>query len=67
MADEPAILLSDIGSADLVRVSRSSWWRGVKSGLFPPPVKVGGLTRWRRDEILAAVERLTAERDGQAA
>lgn len=33
---------------ELIPVSRSSWWAGVKSGRYPAPIKLGaGTTCWR--------------------
>lgn len=67
MADQPAVLLSDFSASALMGVSRATLWRRVASGEFPRPIKLGGRTLWRRDELLAVIERATAERDGAAA
>ena len=33
-------------------VSKSSWWAGVKSGLYPPAYKIGPrTTAWRNEHI----------------
>ena len=41
-------------------VSRSSWWAGVKSGIYPQPVKLGPrTTAWRVEDIRALVEGAT--------
>lgn len=33
-------------------VGRSTWWSGVRSGRFPPAVKLGpGVTAWRVEDI----------------
>ena len=35
-----------------IPVSRSTWWAGVKSGRFPPPVKLGPrITAWHSHDI----------------
>ncbi len=35
-------------------VSRSSWWAGVKSGIYPASVKLGlRITAWRVEDIKA--------------
>ncbi len=60
MNDEPALLLSDNAAAALLGVSRATFWRRVKDGTLPQPVKLGAATRWRRDALLEAVERLAA-------
>lgn len=67
MADEPAFLLSDNTSAALLGISRATFWRRVKDGVLPKPIKLGGVTRWRRSELIAAIDRVTAERDAEAA
>ena len=62
--DAAALLLSDHTAAALLGISRATFWRRVKDGTFPRPVKIGGATRWRRADLLAAVDRLSA---GEAA
>lgn len=49
-------LISDKQAADLFGCSRATFWRRVGDGTFPPPVKVGGLTRWSKTEIEAVIE-----------
>ena len=56
MPDKP-LLISDKTGAALLDLSRSSWWRRVNDGTVPPPIRIGGATRWRLDEVLAAIER----------
>ena len=42
---------------DLLPISKSAFWNGVKSGRFPKSVKLGPRTTcWRESEILAIVE-----------
>ena len=60
MVSEPALLLSDNSAASLLGISRATFWRRVADGTFPKPLKIGGVTRWRRDELLAAIERSAA-------
>lgn len=32
----------------IIGISRTSWWRGVKSGVYPQPVRLGPrMNRWR--------------------
>ncbi len=41
-----------------VPMAPSTWWLGIKKGVFPPPVKIG--TRkclWRRSEVRAIAKR----------
>ena len=63
MADKP-ILISDKSGASLLDLSRSSWWRRVNDGSLPQPIKIGGATRWRLDEVLAAIERISGAHGG---
>ncbi len=38
----------------VVRVSRATWYRGIKDGRFPKPVKLGAQTNlWRSTDIAA--------------
>ena len=40
-----------------IPVSRSTWLAGVKTGIFPAPVKLGPrITAWNRAAVLALVE-----------
>jgi prophage regulatory protein len=42
-----------------IPVSKSTWWAGVKSGRFPPPVKLSpGVTVWRKSDIDALCEEI---------
>ena len=37
----------------IIRVSKSSWWSGVKSGRYPKPVKLApNTTAWKIEEII---------------
>ncbi len=41
----------------IIPVSRSSWWRGVRLGRYPKPVKLGpATTAWRIADIRKLVE-----------
>jgi predicted DNA-binding transcriptional regulator AlpA len=43
-------------------------YRGIKAGRYPKPIFVApNSARWRRSECQAALNRIIAERDGQAA
>jgi prophage regulatory protein len=42
---------------DLLPLSKSTWWAGVRTGRYPAPVKLGSrLTCWRLADILALVK-----------
>jgi predicted DNA-binding transcriptional regulator AlpA len=52
--------------ADVARrrgCSVATVWRHVKAGILPPPIKLGGLTRWVPEEVEAAIARAMAARD----
>jgi Predicted transcriptional regulator len=39
-----------------VPVSKSSWWKGCRSGRYPQPVKLGPrTTAWRAEDIAALI------------
>lgn len=41
----------------LFPVSKSTWWAGVKSGIYPKPVKLSqNITAWRVEDILALIK-----------
>lgn len=38
-------------------IGKSTWWAGVRSGRFPPPVKLGPrVTAWRVTDIRSLLE-----------
>ena len=46
-------------------VSRSAWWAGVKSGKYPPAVKLGQrTTAWSSASIRALIERVANDEGG---
>ncbi|GGK58062.1 helix-turn-helix transcriptional regulator [Amphritea balenae] len=54
----PPITLPEVGFVRLPQilqvfpVCKSTWWDGVKKGVFPQPVKLSaGVTAWRVEEI----------------
>lgn len=45
------------GLPAIIPVSPATWWNGVKSGRFPPGVKLsGGITVWRVEDIRKYLE-----------
>ena len=42
--------------SDIIPISKSGWWAGVKSGKYPKPIKHGGRTFWRASDIKALIE-----------
>jgi predicted DNA-binding transcriptional regulator AlpA len=48
-------------------ITASTLYKGIKTGRFPAPLKLGpGTARWRRSEIIDMLEKAAAER-GQVA
>ena len=46
LPDDSLIPQTDV--LTIVRISRTSWWRGVKDGRYPQPIKLGPrMNRWR--------------------
>jgi predicted DNA-binding transcriptional regulator AlpA len=55
-ADPPVPAIIPIGS--------TTWWKGVRSGRFPRPVKLGpNTTVWRVEDIRQLVELIGQERN----
>lgn len=47
---------------ELIPVSRSAWWAGVKSGRFPEPYKLGPrTTAWKASDIAVLQEQLSTK------
>lgn len=50
---------------DIVSISRSSWYAGIKAGKYPPGVKIGPNTRaWTDEEIDALIQKLAGQQSG---
>ena len=42
----------------VIPVSKSAWWAGVKSGIYPSSIKLGRRTTcWRASDIHALIEK----------
>ncbi|WP_218509938.1 AlpA family transcriptional regulator [Variovorax sp. dw_308] len=39
-------------------VSRSTWWKGVKEGRYPAPVRESGMTFWKKSDLQALIKSL---------
>ncbi len=50
--------LRDIEAASLFGISRTTFRKLVREGLFPPPIKFGNCARWERDALLDAAASL---------
>ena len=60
-------LLRDREAAAIYGVSRSKFWAGVRTGMFPAAIKIGGATRWSSNACQADIQRRLAEAQGEAA
>lgn len=41
----------------IIPVSKSTWWAGVKTGLYPKPIKLGSrITAWKVEDIRKLIE-----------
>ncbi len=56
------LLLRAHEAAGLLQISVPTFWRRVADGTIPKPVKLGGLSRWPKSEILAVIETAKAAR-----
>ena len=46
------------GISAIIPVSRSNWWAGVKSGIYPAPIQLSArITCWRVEDIKAFIEK----------
>ncbi len=44
-----------------IPVSTSTWWKGVKEGIYPQPVKLSPrTTAWKAEDIRALIDQLSA-------
>jgi|GEM_PF-315426 len=47
------------GVKGLIPVSRTTWWRGVKEGIYPKPVKISSrTTAWRVEDVRELIKKL---------
>lgn len=53
------LTVSEIGAE--LSLGQSTIWRKVKDGSFPPPIKIGGATRWHLIEVESYIAKLTDE------
>jgi predicted DNA-binding transcriptional regulator AlpA len=47
-----------IGTNGLIPISKTSWYAGIKTGIFPKPIKIGRTSLWEANEVHSAIERL---------
>lgn len=51
----------------LTALSRATIYRAIASGDFPPPVKIGRVSRWPASEVGSFVAGLSSRRDASGA
>lgn len=56
-------LIRDVQGAALLGCSKATFWRRVADKTLPPPIKIGGMSRWRLSEIEAAINAAALNRD----
>lgn len=59
---DPRSLLTVQETATMMGLSVSSIWRRVSDGTLPEPIRIGGATRWVRDELLEVISAAQAKR-----
>lgn len=59
-ATDPLLIARE--AAAILQISVPTFWRHVANGLVPKPVKLGGLSRWPKSEILGVIETAKAAR-----
>ncbi|KAA0259079.1 AlpA family phage regulatory protein [Deferribacter autotrophicus] len=54
MFQEKLLKLSEV--LKIIPVSKSTWYEGIKKGVFPPPIKLGRSSFWKSSDILKLIE-----------
>jgi len=66
-ADAPALPLPEDGLLrvddvlQFVRVSKTTWFGWVRSGVAPRPIKIGGSTFWRAKTLRRWIEKVCSD------
>ncbi|TNC74160.1 helix-turn-helix transcriptional regulator [Rubellimicrobium roseum] len=60
-------LIRDKDGAAMIGASVATFRRRVADGTIAPPIKIGGMSRWRRSDIEAVIARAEARRETNAA
>jgi len=55
-------LIHDCDAAEILGCSKATFWRRVADGIIPRPIKIGGMSRWPKSEIDAAIDWAKAQR-----
>lgn len=59
-------LIRDKEAAAMIGASVSTFWRRVSDGTIPRPIKIGGISRWKRSSIVRVISDAEQERDAAA-
>jgi prophage regulatory protein len=50
-----------VGPKGIYPVSKSTWWAGVASGVYPKPYRLSArVTAWKAEDIRALIEQVTS-------
>jgi predicted DNA-binding transcriptional regulator AlpA len=62
MSDHGKSLLSAREAATMLGMSVATVWRRTNDGTLPEPVRIGGMTRWVREELIEVISAAQARR-----
>ena len=43
---------------EVIPVSKTTWWNGVRDGRFPKPIRNGRMTFWKSEDIESFIDTL---------
>lgn len=49
-------LIRDAEGAAMLGCSKATFWRLVAKGAIPPPIKIGGMSRWKVSDVQKFIE-----------
>lgn len=55
-------LLRVDGALALLNVSRATFYKAIKNGIFPRPLKMGDCSLWKKNDLMAAIDHLDTNR-----
>ncbi len=58
-----ARLIRDAEGAALLGCSKATFWRLVAKGAIPPPIKIGGMSRWKVSDVQKLIEQAAQARN----
>ena len=58
-------IVGDSKNPPIIPICKSTWWAGVKSGLYPKSIKIGPrTTAWRVEDIRELIAELNGKQEG---